>query len=175
MRFVVLLAVVLSLPVHAQKAGAENLKDLGAIVGVDIKAIDSVMVSPHINCSEEAHHHKDCYVVDNAVASKIMASGGITKLAGTNTSKVCGALSTAPGADISSVIKTMAEETRPDENSSTTTVKLTDPERGDVRIRASKYGGKGGLGVRFAIDDNKSLSVGAGPKNIGITGKIKIR
>ena len=175
MHLVVLLAVVLSLPVHAQKTGADNLKDLGSIVGLDIKAIDSVMVSPHINCFEQAHHHKDCYIVDNAVASKIMASGGITKLPGTNTSKVCGALSTAPGADITSIIKAEVEESKPDENSSVATVKLTDPERGDVRIRASKYGGRGGLGVRFSIDDNKSLSVGAGPKNIGITGKIKIR
>jgi hypothetical protein len=45
----------------------------------------------------------------------------------------------------------------------------------EVKIKGGKYGGKGGVGVRFTVDEATSLSIGGGPKSVGARGVFKFR
>lgn len=45
----------------------------------------------------------------------------------------------------------------------------------EIRIKGGKYGGRGGLGVRYNVDETTSLSIGGGPKSVGARGVFKFR
>lgn len=136
MRFLLMMCVLVSAPVFGQKTGADSLKDVASVLGIDpkdLRGIDNVMVSPHKNCSNQDHHH--AMLPDVPVIS--------------------------------------AQDKQ--EGMGTAVLKVEEPTRGKIVIDADKFGNRGGLGLKFRLDGGKSLSVGAGPKNVGLTGKIPIR
>ena len=45
----------------------------------------------------------------------------------------------------------------------------------ELKVKGGKYGGKGGLGVRYTVDETTSLSIGGGPKSVGARGVFKFR